>query len=121
MATHIKILGWLHVFYGVFGLFLAAIVFGGTMLGMLYAGSMTNSVIVGATAGFLGVFFALLAIPHILAGYGLLTRKEWARVLTIILGVIALIRFPLGTALGAYTLWVLLSKDGAAQFQSSSI
>jgi hypothetical protein len=27
-----------------------------------------------------------------------------------------LIRFPLGTALGVYTLWVLLSKEGAAEF-----
>ena len=121
MATHIKILGWLHIVFGVFGLFIALAVFGGSMFGAMFAGSMANSAIVGVAGGFVALFIAALSVPGVIAGYGLLTRKPWARILAIILGVISLIRFPWGTALGIYTLWVLLSKDGAAQFNTSPI
>jgi hypothetical protein len=40
--------------------------------------------------------------------------------LTIVLAVFELIRFPFGTILGIYSLWVLLSSEGAAQFQPQS-
>lgn len=116
MATHIKILGWLHIIFGIFGLLTALAIFGGTMFGAMFAGSFTNSAIVGIGGTFAALFFLAMAIPGLAAGYGLLTRQPWGRILGIILGVISLIRFPFGTLLGVYTLWVLLSKEGAAQF-----
>lgn len=121
MATHIKILGWLHIVFGCFGLLLALTVGGGMMLGSMFAGSMRDSALVGILGGFTTIFLGGLAALQLILGWGLLTRKQWARILGIILGVISLIRFPLGTLLGIYTLWVLLSKDGSAEFASSSI
>ena len=119
MATHIKILGWLHIVFGCFGLLLALTVGGGVMLGSMFAGSLRDSAIVGIAGGFAAFVIAALSVPGLIAGYGLLTKKPWARILAIILGVISLIRFPWGTALGIYTLWVLLSKEGAAEFAST--
>ena len=52
----------------------------------------------------------------LLTGYALLTRQTWGRVLAIIFGVIALIHFPLGTALGIYTLWVLAPRVSGDQY-----
>ena len=46
------------------------------------------------------------------AGYGLLKRKRWARKITIISSAIALLNFPLGMAIGFYSLWFLLSDEG---------
>ena len=43
----------------------------------------------------------------LLTAYALLTRQPWGRIFAIIFGILALIHFPLGTALGIYTLWVL--------------
>ena len=43
----------------------------------------------------------------IIPGWGLLVRRPWARMLTIVLGCFNLIDLPFGTTLGAYTLWVL--------------
>jgi hypothetical protein len=120
MATHIKILAWLHIVFGIFGALAALAIFGGTMFGAAFAGSLTSSAIVGVTGGFVSIFIGALAALQLVAGWGLLQRKPWARILTIVLGVISLIRFPWGTALGIYTLWVLLSKDGAAQFGVTS-
>jgi hypothetical protein len=37
-----------------------------------------------------------------------------------VLAVFELIRFPLGTIVGVYSLWVLLSSEGAAQFQAQT-
>jgi hypothetical protein len=116
MATHIKILAWLHIVFGLFSAFIAVVVLGGTVVGAAFAGSFANSAIVGLAGGFAAIFLGVMAALQLLAGWGLLQRKPWARILTIVLGVISLIRFPLGTALGVYTLWVLLSKEGAAQF-----
>lgn len=46
-----------------------------------------------------------LAAADIFTGYSLLQRKRWGRVMAIIMGILALLKFPVGTALGVYTLW----------------
>jgi hypothetical protein len=43
-----------------------------------------------------------------IAGIGLLLRQPWARTAAIVTGAINLTSPPFGTALGIYTLWVLL-------------
>lgn len=52
----------------------------------------------------------------LLTGYALLTRQPWGRVLAIVFGVLALIHFPLGTALGIYTLWVLAPRASGEEY-----
>lgn len=48
----------------------------------------------------------LFAIPAIIAGAGLLNQKKWALTLVLILGCLKLFSFPIGTAIGIYTIWV---------------
>lgn len=48
----------------------------------------------------------------LLAGYGLLKRRSWARTAGIIAAITALLGFPLGTALGVYGLWFLFGEKG---------
>jgi len=57
---------------------------------------------------------SLLAV---VAGWGLLERAQWGRVLAIIAGILALIRFPLGTALGIATLVILLGSRNSALYE----
>jgi hypothetical protein len=64
----------------------------------------------------LGVGVLVLGVVGLAAGWGLWQREPWARIVALILGVIALIHFPVGTALGIYTLWVLLPNDAAAEY-----
>ena len=52
-----------------------------------------------------------LSIPGIIAGFGLLKLRPWARILAIVLSAIGLINFPFGTVVGIYGLWVLLSPE----------
>jgi hypothetical protein len=38
----------------------------------------------------------------------------------VVLGFLALLRFPLGTALGIYTLWVLLPEESSREYDHLS-
>ncbi|MBZ5721009.1 MAG: zinc ribbon domain-containing protein [Acidobacteriia bacterium] len=64
----------------------------------------------------LGGSLLVVAAGGICVGWGLMERLPWARVTAVVLGVITLFHPPFGTALGIYTLWVLLSNDAGPQY-----
>jgi uncharacterized membrane protein (DUF2068 family) len=54
-----------------------------------------------------------------IAGWGLLQHESWARILALVLGFISLFtNIPFGTALGIYTMWVLLSSDSEREYEA---
>ena len=59
----------------------------------------------------------LLGIPGIVAGYGLLRGTAWGRILALVVGFLGLVNFPLGTAIGIYTLWALIQDDAIQAFR----
>ena len=66
----------------------------------------------------IGIFLFIIAIPGLICGYGLLTKKSWGRIFGIILSCLSLISIPFGTAIGIYGLWILF-KDETKQLLSS--
>ncbi len=48
----------------------------------------------------------LFSIPSIVGGIALLNNKSWALKLLLVLGCFKLFSFPIGTAIGVYTIWV---------------
>ena len=60
---------------------------------------------------------AFLALLGLIAAWGLLQRESWGRVLALIVGVVALLSLPFGTALGIYTLWVLLPASSEGEYR----
>ena len=64
----------------------------------------------------LGIVLGIFGVLHLLLAWGLFERERWARMLGLALGFLALVRFPLGTALGIYTLWVLLPQESGAEY-----
>ncbi len=65
----------------------------------------------------LAIFLLCKAAVGIVAGVGLLQRADWSRMLAVVVGCISLINVPFGTALGIYTLWVLLSPNAELEFR----
>jgi hypothetical protein len=63
-----------------------------------------------------GVALAMFGVLHLVLAWGLFEREPWARMLGVVIGFLALLRFPLGTALGIYTLWVLLPEKSGAEY-----
>jgi len=116
LQQHVTILGWLYVVGHAIFLVIGAFVF------LLLVGlapvtgepePMWVLTLVGTTVGLL---MACLGLPGLLAGWGLLTHKPWARVLAIVVGILSLINFPIGTAIGMYTVWVLTQPIATEYF-----
>ena len=116
MDQHVPILGWLYVVCHAIFLAIGAFVFL-LLIGLApvtgEAEAMWVLTLVGTTVGLL---MAALGLPGLVAGYGLLTRKPWARILAIVVGILNLVNFPVGTAIGLYTLWVLTQSAATEYF-----
>ncbi|MGH9468623.1 MAG: hypothetical protein ACRD1Y_14835 [Terriglobales bacterium] len=70
----------------------------------------------GPLLGTIGTVYLVLSVLTIITGIGLLTAQSWARMLAIIMGIIRLVHLPFGTALGIYTLWVLLPDQSNVEY-----
>jgi hypothetical protein len=68
----------------------------------------------------IAAFLFLISIPGVIAGIGLLKRKEWGRILTLVLSVIGLMNVPIGTAVGVYSIWVLVQEETISLFKPVS-
>ncbi len=118
IASHVRLLGifWIALStFRILPVLVLAAIFGSTPDSPPGAPPFVHDIVL-TVAGFLFVGGAL----GIMAGVGLLNRAGWARMLAIILGCIGLIDMPLGTALGAYTLWVLLPAQSEQEYQQIS-
>lgn len=116
LEQHVTVLGWLHIGSNILLLIIGGFVFFLlTTIGVI-SGDQEATAILGMVGTFIGLLMAALAIPGMIAGWGLLKRKNWGRVLGIVVGVFSLMNFPLGTAIGVYTLYVLLQEEAPAYF-----
>ena len=116
METHVKIVGWLYILLGALGL-LGAFVFFVLMVGIGFATDDRTAVGVLSVVGVsIAIIVTALSIPGIIAGLGLNFYQPWARVLALVLGVLNLPGFPLGTLIGVYTLYALLDEESARLF-----
>jgi hypothetical protein len=119
--THVKVLAFLYIIFGalgtLFGLGMMALL---SFIGVAGAASDPDAwmamPILGITGAALGVFILLLSLPGVIAGFGLLKYKPWARILTIVLSALNLMNIPFGTIVGVYGLWVMLSDEGSRLF-----
>ncbi len=68
----------------------------------------------------IGIMTAIFSIPKVVAGFGLRNEKSWARIWAIIACCMAVLSFPLGTALGVWGLIFLLGDDGKRYFENPS-
>jgi hypothetical protein len=120
VQQHATILGWLHIVSQTIVLLCGCFVFA-LLVGI---GAITDDptafAILGVTGTAVGALLLLLAIPGIVAGVGLLQRRGWGRVLAMVVGFLGLVNFPIGTAIGIYTFWVLLQDAAADVFASSA-
>lgn len=116
IAQHIKILAWLHIVGHLIFLIIGGFLF--TLLTGIGAvsGDAQALAILTVVGTALGVLLTLLAIPGMVAGYGLLKRQPWGRYLAIVVGIFNLVNFPIGTVIGAYTLFILFQNSAEAYF-----
>jgi len=123
MEGHVKAVAIIYIVLGCLGAcagLLMLVIFGGIAGAGMASGEADGEAaagVFGLLGGFLFVVILIVSLPSILAGWGLLNRKSWARILTIILAALNLLSIPIGTIIGIYALWVMLNKDTVPMFQ----
>jgi hypothetical protein len=111
MEGHVTAVGALSIGLSILSILLGAFVFiilsGVGFLTQDQEASMILSTVGFAIAGFL----VIISIPGIIGGIGLLHRREWARILVLIISGLHLFNIPIGTVIGAYSIWVLVQQE----------
>lgn len=119
MEKHVNVIAALQIGLSIFGIIIGIVAFVVLRLVGNFVEDPDAQFILPTIANVALVFFILMSIPGIIAGLGLFGRKEWARILTLILAVIHLMNFPVGTAVGVYSIWALAQTETIALFTSS--
>jgi hypothetical protein len=121
LPQHVTILGWLYLVGYAFFLLIGAFVF--TLLTSIGAvsGDEQAMMVLSLVGTSVGGLLVALAVPGMAAGFGLLARKVWGRYLAIVVAILGLINFPIGTLIGVYTLWVLMQEDATASFAAPQL
>ena len=116
MEGHVTAVGALCI-----GLSILAILVGGfifvLLAGIGLAAHDGEASAILSTIGFvIGGFLTIISVPGIIGGIGLLHRREWARILVLIISALHLLNIPIGTAVGAYSIWVLVQRETVLLF-----
>jgi hypothetical protein len=77
-------------------------------------------VLVPGIFAILCVVFLVSAALRFIAGWGLLKMQPWGRIFALVMAFLNLIHLPLGTALGIYTLFVLLPDAAGDEYRQMS-
>lgn len=113
MDKHLNVLAYLHIGYSLVGLLGAVVLLmflsGVGLIPTLNSGRIAPLAVLTLIATIIGFLMILRLLPGLVGGIGLLKRKQWSRILLIVVAILDLFAIPLGTALGIYTLWVLFN------------
>jgi hypothetical protein len=116
--TGITVIAWLSIIGGALTLLagcstLALFALGGASS----VDDPTGGLMAGTTLGICAfAICAILAVISFLEGWGLLGLKSWARTLLLVLAIIGLLGFPIGTIINAIILWYIFQPEVKTAF-----
>jgi hypothetical protein len=121
MEKHLTLVGALQIGYSALGVLAAMATFllivGGGLLAGLFSGE--EDIVIPITF-FVGtavsMWLLIVSVPGIIGGIGVLRHQLWARYLILVLSVVELFSMPIGTAVGVYSIWVLVQDQSAKLF-----
>jgi hypothetical protein len=120
MQQHITVVAVLRIGSAIIGIMTAGLILllliGPGIIAQCVEGDGEALVILTAIAMPLALFFILCSVLNIVGGVGILRRKNWARYLVMVLSVLDIFNFPIGTAFGIYSIWVLAKDETARLF-----
>lgn len=125
MSGHVRVLAWLNIAMGGFGLLLALLVYlvaGGIHGVLAWAGaaSVLPEFIIEIIATVAIGVLLILSLPLMIGGWGLLNFRPWARIVMLIISVLNLLNAPFGLVVGIYGLWVLLKPETEGLFREQA-
>ena len=118
MKKHVTVVGALHIGFAILGLIGAL----ATYLSINFAQSFVSGEdipvrVLTAIKIFVPGLITVVSLLSIVGGIGLLSYKEWARILIIVMSAINCLNVPIGTAKGVYSIWALLQDETIRLFK----
>ena len=121
VAAHVHLLAILWFVLGAFWL-VPTVIFG-AFAAFITAPMLANRadaiamIVAPGVLAFFSVIFLASAVLRFVAGWGLLKMRPWGRMFALAMSFFALIQPPFDTALGVYTLFVLLPDAAADEYR----
>jgi hypothetical protein len=119
MKKHITAIAILQIVFGAFNLI------GGMVVAFVFnfAGSFVTEPIATKVLSYISVpltvMLCLFGALMLIGAIGLFSYKNWARILTLIMGGLGLLNIPLGTLKGVYIIWALVQPESVALFEGT--
>lgn len=120
MEKHVTIVASLQVGFSVLGILAAIIIFVVLRNVWTVVDDYEAERVLKIVAAWVPLFLIILSLPGLVGGIGLFLRQGWARILTLIVAALGLLNIPIGTALGIYTIWVLVQPETTKLFNPQS-
>jgi hypothetical protein len=123
VQQHVHLLGILWLAISAFNAVAGVILFvlANTLFSHLHDMGAPQQVPTGFLSSLVSVIGSIILIKAAVgffAGWGLLQREPWARVIALVLAFISLFNIPFGTAIGVYTMWVLLPAQSQHEYDA---
>ena len=114
---HNRYLSWAFIAHAAFQGFLALMMLG--MMAVFFAvpfepgrgAPPPPKALFAVVFGFISIIYIAFALPSVFAAYGLRKKRPWARMASIIAGVVGAMNVPIGTAACVYSLWFFLGEN----------
>jgi len=121
MQDHVKVIGILWIIFGSLSL-LGALILYMILFGVSLIPDMGDIApgILRLAGIIISSFLALLGVPKIIGGVGLLKGHEWGRILILVVSFLSLINIPFGTALGIYSMIILFNPQTVKLFNPNA-
>jgi hypothetical protein len=116
MDGHVKVIAILSILFGILWAVLGVGVFAIITGAGVASGEADAMIVTGTVGALVGALLILIGLPSIIGGIGLLKRRNWARILILIVAALSLLNFPFGTGYGIYAFWVLLHEHAKPLF-----
>lgn len=111
MRKEIELLGAFHIALSILYIFISAAIFAVLLTKGFFYNSEIRSTQSYMICAVIGTFFLIFALCDIIAAAGVMRKKPWSEMLMLILGCLNLVLVPLGTALGIYTIHIIMHGD----------
>jgi len=102
---------------GICGLLSIPLIVGASTAAARAEGGPLATAIVSTVMVIASGWIFLVGLANAVIGWGLLKQQEWARIGALVLGGLRLLNIPVGTVIGALTIWYLLREDVRQEFQ----
>jgi len=120
MESHVKAVGIIHIAFSALGIIMAIVIFSAlNIVAKIPDVNEEATRILQLIGVVLPWFFIVFSIPGVVGGIGLLKLQGWARIIVLIISFLGLLNFPIGTAVGIYSIWVLFDKRTEKIFAKS--